>query len=95
MHRYQPSTYSVDEMMQHVRIRDSIYCRIDCDSEQHYISNVAGPAIKAWDHLPASESFHEDEVRHDGEDVVVGGERGEPVHGKIAGPDKEDWDVDG
>lgn len=95
MHRHQPGTQCVDEMMEHVRVGHAVDGRVDGDAEEHDVSDVARAAGEAGDHLARGEGLDEDEVGHDGEDVVVGGERGEPVDGEVAGPDEEDGDVDG
>lgn len=95
MHSHEPRTDHVHKMVEHVRVRHPINGRIHGDAKEHDVGDVAGASREAGYHFPAGEGFDENEVGHDGEDVVVGGERGEPVDGQVAGPDKEDGDVDG
>lgn len=45
--------------------------------------------------MASAHGFDDENVRHDGEDIVVRREGCEPVDGKIVYPDNEDWQVDG
>lgn len=81
--------------MQRISISDSINRRINREHEKHRVGDVASAGGDAGDHLAAGQGLDEDEVGHDGEDVVVGGEGGQPVDGEVVGPDEEDGDVDG
>jgi hypothetical protein len=44
------------------------------------------PCINSRNHPASAESFHQQDERHDREDVVVRRERGEPVYGQITDP---------
>ena len=82
-------------MMQHIGITNPVHSRINRYSEQTQISHPSRPRSESRDHFSAGQGFDEDEVGHDGEDVVVGGKGSEPVDGEVADPDEEDGDVDG
>lgn len=45
-------------------------------------------------HPARAERLHEKDEWHYRQDVMMGGEGCEPVHGEIADPDDEDWKVD-
>lgn len=53
------------------------------------------PCIDSRNHSARAERFHKQNEGHDGEDVVVRRERGEPMYGEIADPDYQYWQVDG
>jgi hypothetical protein len=53
------------------------------------------PGGQPGNHLAAGEGLDEEDEWHDGENVVVRGERSEPVHGEIMDPDDEDREIDG
>ena len=96
MDGHQPGKYPVDEMMQHVCIANAIHGRIHGQAEEGDVGHVSGGAgVQLRDHFPGCERFHEDEIGHDGDDVVVRGEGGQPVNGEVVDPDDEDGDVDG
>lgn len=96
MDRHQPGEDPVDEMMQHVCIANTVHGSIHGQAEERDVSHVSGGAcVELRDHSPGRERFHEDEIGHDGNDVVVRGERCQPVDGEVVDPDDEDGDVDG
>lgn len=95
MHSDQPPTHAIRDLMQRICIRNTIYGCIHRQSKKQNISYIFRARGYARDHFAAGEGLDEDEIGHYGEDVVVGGERGEPVDGEVVGPDEEDHDVDG
>ena len=44
--------------------------------------------------MTCAHCFDDEDVGHDGEDVVVGGKGSQPVDGKVMNPDDEDREVD-
>ena len=81
MHNHQPGTESVAQSMQTVSIRDAVDGGVEGDSEEqdvcdHAHSHASGDARN---HVACAEGFDEENIRHYGGDVVVGGERSEPV----------------
>lgn len=44
--------------------------------------------------MASTHGFDDEDVGHDGEDVVVRGEGCKPMNGEIVNPDDEDWQVD-
>ena len=88
MNRHQPGEDAVDEMMQHVCIANTIHGGIHGHAEERDVGHVSGGAgVQLRDHFPGCEGFHEDEVGHDGNDVVVRRKRGQPVDGEVVDPD--------
>ncbi|KFY69794.1 hypothetical protein V499_09738 [Pseudogymnoascus sp. VKM F-103] len=85
----------VDEVMQHIHIRHAVDGGVHGDDEEEGGHGVAEAVGDAGDHLAARERLDEEDERHDGEDVVVGGEGREPLHDDVVGPDNEDGEVDG
>lgn len=71
MDSHQPSTNQINEVMQCIRVRHAIDGRIDGEGKKEYVADVSSPGRYTRDHLPASESFHENKVGHYGQDVVV------------------------
>lgn len=51
------------------------------------------PIVYPWHHSAGTQGFDQEDEGHDGEDVVVGGERCQPVDRQVADPDNEDRDV--
>jgi hypothetical protein len=51
--------------------------------------------LQARDDVASRHGFDNEDVGHDGEDVVMRGKGCEPVDGKIVNPDDEDRKVDG
>ena len=80
--------------MQRVRIRNAVNGCVNSDNEEESVGDVPRPRGNARDHFPAGEGLDEDEVGHYGQDIMVGGERGEPVDGEVVDPNEEDRDVD-
>lgn len=44
--------------------------------------------------MTCAHGLDDEDVGHDGENVVVGGKGGQPVDGKVVDPDDEDREVD-
>lgn len=95
MHRNKPRTDKIPQLVQGVSVRDAVDGGVDGEEEEEDVGDVASAGGEAGDHFAAGEGLDEDEVGHYGEDVVVRGEGGEPVHGEVVRPDEEDHDVDG
>ena len=95
MDRHQPRTHSIDEMMQRIRIANPINRRVNSQSEEECVGEIPRAGGDARDHFPGRQGLDEEEVGHYGQDIMVGGEGGEPVDGEVVGPDEEDGDVDG
>ena len=45
--------------------------------------------------MASAHGFDDENVRHDGQDVVVRGKGRQPVHGEVVDPNDEDGEVDG
>ncbi|KFX93599.1 hypothetical protein O988_06725 [Pseudogymnoascus sp. VKM F-3808] len=85
----------VDEVVQHVDVRYAVHSGIHGDDEEEGGHSVAEAVGDARDHLAAGERLDEEDERHDGEDVVVGRERREPLDDDVIGPYDQDGEVDG
>ena len=90
-----PPAEQVDNMMKIVRIRDTVKGSARSQTQKKDFGDKAGSGADLRDHAAGAQRLDEQDVRHDGGDVVVGGERCEPVHGEVADPDHEDREVDG
>ena len=66
MHRNQPSTNPVDNVMQCVCVRHAIDCSVDGEYEEEEVSDISSPRCDAGDHLAAGEGFDEYQVGHYG-----------------------------
>jgi len=71
MHNHQPSTDSIDQVMQHIRITNAIHCRIQAKRKQHDIVNETPWRLQARDDVTGRHGLDDENVGHDGEDVVV------------------------
>lgn len=91
----EPGGGEVDEVVEHVGVGDAVDGGVDGDEEVEDAGEVAETGCYARDHLAAGQGFDEQDEGHDGEDVVVGGEGGEPVDGEVVDPDDENGEVDG
>lgn len=91
----EPCRREVDKVVQHVRIGYTIYCSIDGDAEEEDARKVAEAGRDSWNHFAAGESLHKKDEGHDGEDIMMGRERCEPVHSQVVHPDNKNWEVDG
>ncbi|KFX97967.1 hypothetical protein V490_02531 [Pseudogymnoascus sp. VKM F-3557] len=76
----------VDEVVQHVDIRHAVHSGIHGDEKEERGHSVAEAVGDAWDHLAAGECLDKEDERHDGENVVVGRERREPLDDDVIGP---------
>lgn len=47
------------------------------------------PARYTWDHVASAHRFHQEDERKYREEVVVRGERREPMYGEVVYPDRE------
>jgi hypothetical protein len=50
--------------------------------------------LNSGDHPTGAQSFDQEDERHDRNDVVVGREWRQPMHGKVPYPDDEDRHID-
>ena len=72
MDRHQPGEDAIDKMMQHVCIANAVHGGIHGQAEEGDVGHVSGRVgVQLGDHFPRCERFHEEEIGHDGNDVVV------------------------
>ena len=95
MNQGEPGTQAVDELVQDVGVRDAVDGCVDGQSEEEHVCDEAQAARQAGDHVACAHRLDDEDVGHDGEDVVVRGKGGEPVDGEVVDPDDEDREVDG
>ena len=57
MHRDQPSTNQVDDMMECVCVSYAVDCSVDSEHEEEDVSDVSGPRCDAGNHFAAGEGF--------------------------------------
>jgi hypothetical protein len=61
--------------MEHVGVCNSINCSIDGDAEEKDTGEVAKAGCHSRYHFSTRQSLYEKDERHDGENIMVGGER--------------------
>lgn len=71
MYANEPAAEQVDDVMESVRISDAVCCRKYSETEQCDASDMTDPACGAGNHSSGGEGLDEEDVRHDGKDVVV------------------------
>lgn len=94
MYSHQPGTENIREMVQDVRIRYTIHGSIYSYRYQKQIGDMAESRPDAGDHTPSALGFDQEDERHDGEDVVMRGERRQPMDSKVPHPDDQYGKVD-
>ena len=90
MDRYKPSCCKVDEVVEHICVRDTVQGCIDCNTKEAYTGNMPESACDTWYHLATCQCLNEENEWHDGKNIVVGRKRCEPLNRKIMYPDDED-----
>lgn len=64
MNRDQPCTNQVDEMVQHISVRDAVDGGVGGEDEEDGVGDVSSPGRDTRDHLAAGQGLDEDEVWH-------------------------------
>jgi hypothetical protein len=78
---HKPRTQYIRKMMQHIRIRDTVNRSVCSDGEEQNVREERDAVLYPWDHAAGTKRLDEQDERHDGEDVVVGGKGCEPMDG--------------
>ena len=74
-------------MMQYICIGDAVYRRVRTDSEKDRVRDNRKARLNTRDHAAGAQRFDKQDEGQDGQDVVVRGERRQPVNGEVADPD--------
>lgn len=90
-----PRCHDVHQIMENVGVRHPIYSCTDGSAKEQYAGDVPQATCDLRHHLAGRQILHQQDEGHDGEDIVVRGERCEPVDSKISYPHGENREVDG
>ena len=67
----QPCAKAVDQLMQDVGISDAVHGRVDCKGEEEDVGYQPQPTGDTRDHVARTHGLDDEDIRHDGEDVVM------------------------
>lgn len=95
MDNHKPQCNEIDQLVKHIGISDPIHGSEDSQAEECDICHVADLRRNSGNHGAARQSLHQQNQRHYRQNIVMAGERGEPVDGQIVYPDNQNRHVDG
>jgi len=71
MYDYKPCAEKVDDMVKEICIRNTVYGCVDGKNEEHYVGYVVDASLDSRDHSSRTQSFYEEDVWHNRENVVM------------------------
>ena len=81
--------------MQNIGVCNAVNSSICADGEEQDVCKERDTELRSRNHAAGAQGFNEQDKRHDGEDVVMRGERRHPVDCQVAYPNHQYWEVDG